>query len=113
MNREVHVAPASLLTKTGKPRTNEMSTAKATILLGFVGLIASDASPSGPSDLLIFTLGPTVKDGNHRSSSASSRGRKPARWRGDVCLRRRVAGAERFQFRSQEENNMIFLLSRD
>src|SRR5438445_5557976 len=110
MNREVHVAPASLLTKTGNPLTNEISTAKATRLLGFVGLIASDASPSGPSILLIFTLGPTVKDGNHRSSSGSSRGRKPARWRRDVWVRRHAAGAERFPFRSQEENNMTFLL---
>src|SRR6516164_9047795 len=45
-----------------------------------------------------------------RSSSTSSRGRKLARWRGEVCARRR--GAERFLFRSQDEKNMIFLLSR-
>jgi hypothetical protein len=28
----------------------------------------------------------------------------------DLWVRRRAAGAERFQFRTQEENNMIFLL---
>src|SRR6516225_4796328 len=51
-------------------------------------------------------------DGVRRSSSASSRGPKPARWREDVGVRRRGAGAEPFQFRSQEENDMILLLSR-
>src|SRR5262245_17818177 len=49
--------------------------------------------------------------GSDRSSSASSCGRKLARCRRDVGVRRRAAGAERFQFRSQEENNMIVLLS--
>ncbi len=37
-----------------------------------------------------------------RSSSVSSRGKKPARWRGGVCVCRRAAGAERFEFRGQE-----------
>src|SRR5262249_10058357 len=48
---------------------------------------------------------------SERSSSASTRGRKVERWREDAWLRRQAAGAERFQFRSQEENDMIILLS--
>ncbi len=58
---------------------------------------------------LVCTMAVDIRQ---RSSIASSRGRRLARWRGDVCVRRAAAGAERFQFRSQEENNMMFLLSR-
>src|SRR5262245_12961062 len=49
--------------------------------------------------------------GSQRSSSASSVGRKTARGRGHVCVRRRSLGPDRFQFRSQEENPMMLLLS--
>jgi hypothetical protein len=45
-----------------------------------------------------------------RSSSASSRGWKLARWRRVVCMCRRAADAERFEFCGQEESNMAFLL---
>src|SRR5580658_2768529 len=51
-------------------------------------------------------------DIRQRSSIASGHGRKLVRRRGDVCVRRDAAGAERFQFRSQVENNMMGLLSR-
>src|SRR5438552_4060217 len=49
-------------------------------------------------------------DNRRRISNDSSRGSKPARWGEDVCVRRRGAGAEHFEFRRQEENHMIFLL---
>src|SRR5688500_17049723 len=46
-----------------------------------------------------------------RSSSASTRAKKPAgSRRGDVRVCRRGAGAERLEFRGQEESNMIFIL---
>src|SRR5258706_15391084 len=52
-------------------------------------------------------------DKRQRPSSDSSRGAKPARWRGEVCVGRGAAGAEGLEFRSEEEINMMFFLLRE
>jgi len=66
----------------------------------------SDPEPLSPVLVTVSVLN------SQRSSSVSSSGRKPARWRRDIRVRLRATGAERLQFRGKDENNMMFLLSR-
>jgi hypothetical protein len=50
-------------------------------------------------------------DSRRRTSSDSSRDRGHGGWPGEDCVRLRGEDAELFQFRSEDENHMIFLLS--
>jgi len=66
---------------------------------------AAISARSEPAPLSLALVTVSVLN-RQRPSSDSSREAKPACWRRDVCVRRRASGAERFQFRSKEENSM-------